>query len=163
MSARVGGTFTTDSVSYTARPTGRAGRSIQYAFTVIAQLENRGDVPVYIPRCYPNSPQPLYSVEPEDTAGAAQQRMQNRPAYDQIWACVGHDYPFEVWPGTTRVDTLRLVGPTAWDGRTGEGIGRVEGRFRLGYHGGVCRRRSDLCRRPDSTWYSNAFSVRVER
>jgi hypothetical protein len=161
--AQIAGTLTTDSMVYTARPTGRAGNSTQYAFTVIARLANRGDAPLYVPRCYPTSPGPVYGVQLLDTAATPQPGTANRAAYNRMWGCVGHNNPIEVSPGAVRIDTLRLVGPTMWSGQGGEGIGRVEGRFRLSYQVGVCRRRSDLCRDLPSTWYSNAFAVRVQR
>jgi hypothetical protein len=159
--ALVAGTFTTDSTAYTARPARQAGDTTEYAFTVVTRLENRGDVPIYLGRCYPNSPEPIYGVQRLDTT-AAPQRMRDRAAYDPIWACVGHDYPFEVPPGTARVDTLRLTGPNAWDGVTHEGLGHLEGRFRLAYRVGACPPRSGRCARPDALWYTNAFTVRLQ-
>ena len=114
------GAFTTDATSYVAVgiPRGR------YRFTVISRFENRGAATLYLGRCYPNSPHPLFGVE---LATPTSQKS----AYSGIFACVGHDKQFAIQPGVVRIDTLQVQGPNAFDGHTHEPLGVTNGEFRL--------------------------------
>jgi hypothetical protein len=143
------GRFTTDRTRYTAV---RAGAG--YTFTVVTRYENRGAAPVYLARCSSRDPHPVYGVrllEPADSRGAA---------YDPAWGCVGHDSQFVVAPGAARVDTLHLVGPHAAEDLTGRPLGKLDGRFQLGFDARAARG-DDAPRLPDSLQLSNPFEVRV--
>jgi len=141
----------TDKTEYTARYTGGNGSPRRYSFQVVTRFHNTQPNRVYLARCYPTSPTPIYGVEavdPSDRWGAA---------YDPAWACVGHEDPIAVAPGATRVDTLRLTGPTSTDGRTGEPYGVLTGVFRIGYSVHTCRREIG-CELPNAG-VSNTFRV----
>jgi hypothetical protein len=127
----------------------------EYAFTLVAQYANRSAAPVYLYRCFPDSPQPIYNVH---LVGASEPL---ESAYDPGWGCVGHENQIVVQPGAIRVDTLRITGPTAWE-RSGEPIGKLEGRYRLEYQAQSCPQESG-CLLPDSGRLSNEFDVRLRR
>ena len=149
------GPLRTDRSAYIAERGRRYGRH-EYTFTVIAQYTNRTGVPVYLDRCFPDSPQPTYGVP---LVGATEPL---ESAYEPAWSCVGHDDWIVVQPGAVRVDTLRISGPTVWDGRTGEIRGKLAGRFRLVYLARSCPQ--DIgCPLPDSRVASNEFEVRIQR
>lgn len=146
--------ITTDRDAYTATHVRDEGTYRQYGFTLIARFQNRTGDAIYLDRCYPDASRPIYGVE---LLGAT------RPlesGYDPVWACVGHDNPIVVQPGAERVDTLRITGPTSWDGRTGEAMGRLEGRFRLVYQASSCPREA-RCPLPEEMRRSNPFEVTV--
>ena len=54
--------FTTDATGYVAQEFERPWGQPRYRFTVISRFENRGLVPLYLGRCYPDSTKPLFSV-----------------------------------------------------------------------------------------------------
>lgn len=144
----------TDRTRYTATPTGDAAPGfVEYEFTIVATFTNPTDDTVYLGRCFPDSPGPVYGVDlvsPEDEWGAA---------YSRFWGCVGHDQQFAVAPGAARVDTLRISGPTAWQG--GAYLGLLEGLFRLRYS--VRTGPGDGApEAPDDLESSNVFEVRIE-
>lgn len=147
----------TDQASYVARYQGGEGSYRQYGFTIVARFQNRTGEPVYLDRCYPDTPVPIYGVEFVDGAGGARES-----GFDPIWACVGHESQVVVRPGDTRVDTLRIHGPNSWDGRTGVPSGTLEGSFRLVYQAGSCRE-VFRCFLPREARSSSVFEVRVER
>jgi hypothetical protein len=129
--------LTTDRTSYLATNAGGEGAYRMYVVTVVARFINPLDHPVYLERCFPNTPHPTYAVLP--AAGEAES------GYNPVWACVGHDRQIVVLAGATRVDTLVLNGPNSWDGHTNEPFGSLEGLFALSYGGAR----------------SNAFQVRL--
>ena len=147
----------TDQASYVARYQRGEGSYRQYGFTLVASFQNRTGGPVYLERCYPDTPVPTFGVELVGGVGWAPES-----GFDPVWACVGHGSQIVVRPGDTRVDTLRIHGPNSWDGRTGAPGGSLEGSFRLVYPAGTCR---DVvrCPLPREARSSNAFEVRVER
>ena len=147
----------TDQAAYVARYLAGEGPYRQYGFTLVARFENRTGGPVYLERCYPNTPYPSFGVELVGGDGRAPES-----GYDPVWACVGHESQIVVQPGDTRVDTLRIRGPNGWDGYTKEPQGEMEGSFRLVYQAGTCR---DVirCQLPAEARTSNLFEVRVER
>lgn len=149
------GFLTTDATTYQATAFETVWDQPRYVFQVIATFHNRLAVPVYLGRCYPDTPHPIYGVEAVDAEGS-------RSGYDPAWACVGHDRPIEVAAGATRVDTLRIEGPTAFDGRTHEPIGRVVGRFRLVYDVWLGKDEG-ASRAPNLIRASNAFVVETGR
>ena len=116
--------FTTDATGYMAREFERPWGQPRYRFTVISRFANRGLVPLYLGRCYPNSTKPLYSVVMADASPT-------ESAYSGVWACVGHDHQFLVLPGSVRVDTMEVQGPNMFDGMTHRPFGVTEGAFRL--------------------------------
>lgn len=150
---RGGEAIQTDGVRYDATPTGDAAPGfVDYELTVVATFTNPTDDTLYLDRCRPDSPGPIYGVdliEPEDPDGAA---------YDADWACVGHDRQFAVAPGESRVDTLRISGPNAWQG--GSYIGRLEGLFRLRYSVWMCADCGESA--PDDLEFSNVFEIRID-
>ena len=103
---------------------------LTYTFNLVAQFENSSERTVYLARCYPDSPNPIYGLElvgQEDEWGAA---------YNRAYACVGHENPIAVGPGETRTDTLMIAGPNSFaDGPRGV----LEGQFRLFYQAQSCR------------------------
>ncbi len=145
------GPFTTDATGYVAQRL--QGSDFQFHFIVIARFENRGSVPMYLGRCFPNSPKPLFSVATTNPSTDAS-------GYGQFWACVGHDQQFEVMPGASRIDTLEVRGPNMVDGRTHVPIGRTQGEFRL-YFEVALSRGDGATLAPESMRLSNAFLVRT--
>jgi hypothetical protein len=143
-------TLRTDRAAYSASPVEGEGPHRTYAFTLVAQFINGTSRPVYLERCFPDTPYPVYGIGSGAGGPAA--------AYNPAWACVGHDVPIVVSPGQTRTDSLRIAGPNAWDGRTGEPFGDLVGRFRLSYRVGTCRAVSS-CELPGRFRESNPFEV----
>jgi hypothetical protein len=140
----------TDQTIYIAQQE-RGGSHPSYGFQVVTRFVNLTTRTVYLARCYPDSPYPLYSVElvdPEDEWGAA---------YNGAWACVGHENPIAVAPGSTRTDTLHLTGPNFWSW-DGQHDGVLEGRFRLRYRAKSCRAEIG-CELPGDVARSNTFEV----
>src|SRR5689334_262401 len=88
------GPFTTDATGYVAYKL--EGSLPRYQFRIISRFENQGTATVYLGRCFPNSPQPLFSVVSTSTVESG---------YSQVWACVGHDRQFAIRAGEVRVDT----------------------------------------------------------
>lgn len=118
-------TLLTDSASYTAIPIGAS----QVIVKVVTRFTNPTAKSDTLARCFPTSPHPIFSVSlvsPANTEGAA---------YNPAWACVGHDNDIVVGAGETRVDTLTLHGPNAYDNSTERYLGSLEGTFRINYGG----------------------------
>ncbi len=97
----------------------------------------RAGAPVYLERCDPDSPHPIYGVRLVG-AGPLGAPVPWRAAYDPIWACGGHDLAVAVRPGEAWVDTLRLSGPNVWHGVTHQPDGVLERRFQLSYQVRSC-------------------------
>jgi hypothetical protein len=149
----------TDSVAYTATLLGGEGSYRTYAVRVVARYTNRTPGPVYLARCYPSSPTPIYGLGlVGDTTGGGTWGS----AFNPAWGCVGHENPIEVAAGSTRTDTLILRAPNAWDGVTKGPFGRLDGRLRLAYGVQTCRPEAQ-CRLPADSGVSNAFDVLVPR
>ena len=149
----------TDKTLYIARPefADCAEPGCPYAFTVEASYTNHSDRPLYLARCYPDSPTPIYGVRLVALGG------EDEAAYNPIWACVGHDEAIEVLPGEARTDTLRLEGPNAFDGDTGESYGALEGEFQLNYQVQICPEEDLSCGLIYAAGRSNLFEVRLAR
>jgi len=146
----------TDRASYVARYESGQGTYRQFTFTVVARFTNHTAGTLYLGRCYPDSPHPIYGVELVDASRSAW-----GSAFGPAWACVGHDDQIAVAAGETRVDTLQLRGPNGWDGRTGEVFGVMDGAMRLVYHVQECRG-DGACPSARLDGRSNAFTVRVD-
>jgi hypothetical protein len=144
-------TLRTDRAAYSATLIGGEGPYRTYAATVVARFTNGMSRPVYLQRCYPETPYPIYGI-----VSAAEGR---EAAYNPSWACVGHDLPIVVSAGDTRTDSLRIAGPNAWDGHTKEPFGDLAGRFRLSYAVSTCRAVSGCELRGRGE--SNEFEVRL--
>ncbi len=121
--------LTTDRASYIAESLGGIGRNRDFAFTIIARFANNSDKTVYLARCDPRSPYPMFGIG---------MTAEGESAYDGAWACVGHSKQFVVPPGHARIDTLSIRGPTARAGYTGEPIGAFSGTMRLSYEVQTC-------------------------
>jgi hypothetical protein len=143
----------TDRATYQASLVGDEGSHGRYAITLAAQLSNGLSVPLYLQRCYPDTPFPLYGVVNAEEGREA--------AYNPFWACVGHGEPIVLSAGKTRTDSLQVLGPNAWDGHTNMPLGDLVGRFRLSYEIGTCRR-VVTCELPGGAIESNEFEVRLE-
>lgn len=116
----------TDAAEYVAVHIAGSGPAASYAFTVIATLENGTPRNLYLARCSPGIERPIWSVDlvnGDDPSGSG---------YSPAWGCTGNE-PFRMRPGESRTDTLRLSGPTSYDGVTGASFGALEGTMRLGY------------------------------
>jgi hypothetical protein len=146
-------TLRTDRAAYGASVAGGEGSSRRYAVTLAAQLSNGLSVPLYLQRCYPDTPYPIYGVVSAEEGREA--------AYNPVWACVGHGSPIVLRAGETRTDSLRVLGPNAWDGHTNMPFGDLVGRFRLSYAIGTCRGVVS-CELPGGSIESNEFEVRLE-
>jgi len=144
----------TDRSEYVASYVDGEGSYRQYGFTIHARLENRGATTVYLARCYPNSGQPVFSVELNgegDNKGAA---------YNGVWACVGHDRQIQIRPGEVRTDVLHLRGPNSFDGLTGEPFGTLAGKMQLRYEVQSCRG-DGACKLGRNAGESNFFTVKL--
>lgn len=117
------GVFMTDATGYVAHRIAGTGAVKRYRFTVITRYENRSATSVFLGRCFPASPQPLFTVVHADASVES--------GYEYVWGCVGHDQQFAIPPGAVRVDTLQVEGPNRFDGVTHEPIGVTTGRFKL--------------------------------
>lgn len=117
-------------------------------------VENRGGRAVYLERCYPDSPEPSYTIEhldAIDTWGSA---------YSPVWDCVGHETHIRLNPGESRTFAYRLAGPNGFSASTGEARGLLEGEMR--FHFGVRDCESDTtCRLGQEIGASNEFLVEV--
>lgn len=143
----------TDRVAYEAEYVGGSGSYASYGFTVIAQLRNDTRGTIYLGRCSQESKTPIWGVVSVDE--------DVRSGWGYVWACLGAD-PIGISPGETRTDTLRILGPNAWDGQTKEPLGVLDGAFRLSYSVAYCLS-SCRDRAPDWMSVSNEFSVRLAR
>src|SRR5947209_19990311 len=76
----------TDSVSYHAMPV--AGQPGFYSFRIVTRYTNQWNAPVFLARCYPNSPTPIYGI---GIVGDSTGSGRNSSAFNPSWGCVGHD------------------------------------------------------------------------
>lgn len=154
-----GAVLRTDAKSYVAVGNG-ASYEQRFHFLLVSRFENQSQDTMFLDRCYPDSPQPIFTVVDADSA--AKIAPDDRPAYVQMWPCVGHDKQIEVAPGAVRIDTLSIDGPNTFDGHTGAGYGKLEGTFRLYF----VARRGRGERAPNVPYrerVSNPFIVRTAR
>ncbi len=149
------GALMTDATGYVAQQIAGTAQPTEYRFTVITRFENRSAAPVYLGRCYPTSPQPVYGITAADGSAI-------ESAYDPNWACVGHDHQFEILPGAVRVDTFLVQGPNGFDENTQRALGVTGGVFRLSLS--VASARGDGApAAPGALGVSNAFTVRTSK
>jgi hypothetical protein len=144
--------FTLDRTEYVAAPI-RDEPPIRYEFQVIARIENQSDHTLYLARCFPDSPLPTFGVRlvaPRNPEGSA---------YDPVWACVGHDSPIVIPPGATRIDTIRISGPNAFQSGSLIGFGQLDGVFEFTYGASTCSP-PDPCSPSQSITLRQRFSVR---
>lgn len=143
------GSLQSDRDTYTVNCQGE-GYGKTCTFTLVMTYTNRTDATVYFDHCDIDSTYPIYFVR-----GLTQAES----AYAGAWGCTGHDRLLEVLPGEKRVDTLQISGPNAWDGRTGEPFGALEGRLQLLYETYTCAGELEPCDLPRETATSNVFTV----
>ena len=129
----------TDAASYVAALGPQIGTTRIHSFTVIARFTNRSRYTVHLSRCFSHTPYPIHGVDTVDRVSEA--------AYNPAWACVGANY-FDVLPGESRVDTLQLRAPMAFNGITGEPMGVFEGDFVLVYPMYACLDETPECTEP---------------
>ncbi|MDP1861955.1 MAG: hypothetical protein Q8K82_25065 [Gemmatimonadaceae bacterium] len=146
------GVFMTDATGYVADRIPGTGSVRRYRFTVITRYANRGAASLFLGRCFPTSPQPLFTVAATDSLV--------RSGYEYVWGCVGHDKQFEVPPGAVRVDTLQVEGPNIFDGVTHQPLGVTSGRFKLYFAVGLAAG-GGVPGAPLPVRYSNEFLVRT--
>ena len=158
LEGRPEGSFTTDSVAYTARQIQEPWASVPiYGFTVVTRFTNPTSAPLYLWTCYPDAAPPVYSVLAADGGF-------DGVAYNAAWACVGHDRPIRVDPGGTRIDTITVRGPNRFDGITHQPIDRVvEGKFQLQFAVQSCRAEGDCAIRDHALTRSNEFTVHLSK
>ena len=140
----------TDQTSYHAAYLDGQGNFKTYGFEIVAKYTNLTDRPVFLGRCQPNSPDPMYSVE----------GVGFHSAYEGVIDCTEHENHFRLKPGKARVDTLLVTGPQI---RTsdGEAWGFLYGEFRLRYFVAFCESGcAELV--PDSLTVSEPFLVTVD-
>jgi len=142
------GPITTDATGYVAHRL--PGDLARYQFRIVARFENRGAATLYLGRCFPDSPQPKFTIW--NTTPVAS-------GYAQTWACVGHNRQFAIQSGQARVDTFVVEGPNAFQGSTNVG-GVTEGDFRI-YYDVRFAPDDEGPDPPDSIKLSNAFRVRT--
>jgi hypothetical protein len=118
------GLLKTDASWYLADPIESSGTPPRRHFRVITRFENTTSVPLYLGRCFPDSPRPLFTVAVADT-------KPRDSAYGQIWGCVGHSNQFQIVPGAFRVDTFDVSGPNEFPSGNPVGIGTVQGLFQM--------------------------------
>ena len=126
----------TDRATYVATRVNGQGNYAQYGFRIVARFDNTSPDTLYLARCYPDSPTPIYGVGLADGPAPP---SSGRSAYNGAWACVGHDRQIAVAPRSSRIDTLPIRGPNMWDGINRTPIGVLTGRMRLGYEVQRCR------------------------
>lgn len=146
----------TDRLEYTAVYLEGEGAYRVYGFPVVARFTNWTGAPLYLDRCRPDDPRPMFGVRLASGAPGLQS------GYDPAWACVGHESPIVVRAGETRTDTLLVRGPNGWDGRTSQPLGVLEGEFQLVYGVRTCRSETG-CPLADENSRSSPFRVRVAR
>lgn len=110
----------TDRAAYEAVPLSSAAPST-YAFAIVVRTENRGDQPLLLGRCTPESTSPIYDVR---VVGGGES------AYSPVWACPGPASPIVLMPGEWRDDSLQLLGPRIVL-QGGQPVGALEGRMQL--------------------------------
>ena len=132
-------TLVTDAATYSAAVGDPIGAARHHSFTVIARFTNTSRHTVHLSRCFHDTPYPIYYIDTVNRIPEA--------AYSPSWGCVGGNY-FDVAPGASRVDTLPITAPWAFDGRTGEPFGVFEGDFVLIYPMYACLDGTPECREP---------------
>jgi hypothetical protein len=123
---------TTDKTSYVAEQVGLDERYLEYEFQLVATVENVGTGTAILQRCRGDESWPIYGIEMLDAPDPW------GTAFDPVgWDCAGHDRHIRLDPGEARQFTYTIRGPNAWDGRTGEAFGALEGEMRLHIADGV--------------------------
>jgi hypothetical protein len=151
-------TIKTDQTEYTAQYNETVYGQNRYKFPLTASFENRTGATVYLERCYPHTPYPIYDVVLDNGSGRQESELDG---YRTGHVCVGHDKPIIVQPGETRIDKLVIYGPNAWTSDKLITKEELTGQFRLTYRAYFCRELIG-CERPDAMQYSNVFTVRLQ-
>jgi len=151
-------TIKTDQIEYNARYHEMVSGQDRYKFLLTASFENRTGATVYLERCYPHTPYPIYDIVPDNGSGIQES---GSGGYRTANVCVGHDKPIIVQPGETRIDKLVIYGPNAWTSDKLIIKEALTGQFRLTYRAYFCRELI-RCERPDAMQYSNVFTVRLQ-
>ena len=151
-------TIKTDQIEYNARYHEMVSGQDRYKFLLTASFENRTGATVYLERCYPHTPYPIYDVVFDNGSGIQES---GEGGYRTGHICVGHDKPIIVQPGETRIDKLVIYGPNAWTSEKPITKEAMTGQFRLTYRAYFCLELIG-CERTDAMQYSNVFTVRLQ-
>jgi hypothetical protein len=153
------GVFTTDAIGYRPKLLEPGSDFKIYGFTVITRYTNPTAAPIYLATCFPLGPHPSVGVVYSGTTSG------ESIAYNGASACVGHDWPIEVAPGATRIDTLQFRGPNAFDHFTHQPLDNVlDGKFQLLYGPMRCRQQQTDCfLSTESLRRSNEFIVQLAK
>lgn len=138
-----------DQDSYTAK---LKNGTESYEFKLIADFKNKTSETIYLKRCNPESPNPVFNLQHTN--------KNVNSAFTPTWTCVDHAEHIEVKPGLQRVDTLKITGPNMWS-ENDEVIGQLEGKHKLLYEARSCNT-TDHCPLPDSVAFSNVFEIKLE-
>lgn len=149
-----GASARTDATTYMARYLSGEGSYRQYGFDMGVSVRNTGPSNLYLARCFPHDPTPIFAVELLGDGGVW------GAGYNVTWGCVGHENPIIVEPDETFSFDLRLVGPTAFDGRTGEPFGTLTGHMRLRIDAQRCTD-TGRCRPDRDGIHTNSFEVTI--
>lgn len=148
----------TDALEYVATLRGGSGAHKRYGVKIVATFTNRTEMPLWLERCFPTSPQPMYNISIDEQQNGAD--FSKMPMYSYAHACVGHDQQFRVEPGAQRTDTLDVSGPNTW--QNDKPLGRSDGRMRISYIVSTCR--GDLpCPLVGFETRSHPFDMRIAR
>jgi hypothetical protein len=140
--------FTTDSSVYSASA-GGIPPFVQYVFTVIARYANTGTTPIaLLNACGPHPSWNIWGVG--NNVGIS--------PYDPLNPCFVPTSPLIVAPGTARVDTIQLRGPTE-TAADGTPLGPLYGQFRITYRAGANCNTSTLS--ACGSQASTVFAVRI--
>jgi hypothetical protein len=143
-------TVTTDKSVYEAQCLSGDAACRTYGFTLIARIENVGPRAVYFGVCSPRSRATLFGISMADAGSSSES------AYNPVWACVGVGSQPEFRPGSVRVDTVRILGPTSVS-HLGGIRGALTGRMRIGFAVQGCQ--GDGACRLNAAAVSNPFEV----
>ncbi|MFK7843923.1 MAG: hypothetical protein AB8G77_01385 [Rhodothermales bacterium] len=114
-------------------------------FTIEVRFENKSTTPVYLRRCRPDSPAPIYSfllLDNDDEWGSA---------YNSAWACVGHSNHILVPAGAFRIDSIHVRGPNAF--QNNQILGVLSGKHQIVFETVPC------CGAEGRNISSNIFNV----
>jgi len=136
--------LTLDRMSYVAVGDSNVARR-QWRFAIVATLRNDAAEVLYPATC--DGRTPMVNLGSYSSGSA----------YEPVDACVGLA-GIELQPYAVRVDTISIVGPSIFDGKTGVGYGALSGTLALSYTLATCTD-VDRCRAGIVSATSGPFTV----